>query len=238
MGEKQLSAFVLPFLTASFASFFGGSYGGNDKEDFFEKFFSTSPAEPDPTKTASNNNKTKHIPVGDCGFPIGTLADNFIKKTELANLWAYDEQQDTDFRPDENPFERALRVEKYADVRKKMSQANLFKLGKKYQRDLQDASYLSEKTLNKSLWDIYSSVDRVAGDKDPKEIENLRKAIMKHTSEHFTPARCIMSTLSELKKQNEMIKEQQLKLKKENKPPLSPVVIAEKKTGMWQAYWA
>jgi len=67
--EKQLSAFVLPFLTASFAEFFGGAFASRDKDDLFKWLSDTLGV---------------HILDEDCGFPVDALADYFIKKVQFA----------------------------------------------------------------------------------------------------------------------------------------------------------
>jgi len=69
--EKQLSGFVLPFLTAAFAQFFGGTFADTPKEDLFEWL-----------KTEKGGSY-EFTPDKDCGFPIDELADAFIKKTQL-----------------------------------------------------------------------------------------------------------------------------------------------------------
>merc|ERR1712174_138281 len=66
--EKQLSGFVLPFLTAAFAQFFGGTFAEGVKQDLFEWL-----------KTPAGGN-FEFTPDKDCGFPIDELADAFIKK--------------------------------------------------------------------------------------------------------------------------------------------------------------
>merc|ERR1712157_432685 len=67
--EKQLSAFVLPFLTASFAEFFGGSFESRSKEDLFGWL---------------KDSLGVTILPEDCGFPIEDLAAAFVKRTQLA----------------------------------------------------------------------------------------------------------------------------------------------------------
>jgi len=61
---KQLSAFVLPFLTAAFAQFFGGEPGGPEKEDIFTKWHQAGFPE-------------------DCGLPLQDLAQRFVNRTRL-----------------------------------------------------------------------------------------------------------------------------------------------------------